>query len=84
MTPTATVMTDCSKYLESLTGSCWAKFCHANPFVASHWRAEADFKILQLLFEAEFHMPVHFDYVSYMKLVMQDTVRLLTARFCPR
>ena len=75
MTQTGTVIGSITSYLSGLKDSAWQRFVHRlRPLLGSHWRAEADFKILQLLFESEFHMPAHFDYVDYIKLVLQDVV----------
>jgi hypothetical protein len=75
MMPTSTLVHNITKYLQNLAeGSFCKRFTHHFPFMKSHWRAEADFKIMQLLFESEFHLPAHFDYVKYMKFVLQDVV----------
>ena len=62
------------EYMAGVESSCWKKFQHKMPFLASQWRHEADFKVLQLLFQMRFHMPAHFDYVQYIKLVLQGVV----------
>ena len=74
MTETSDIMQTVSEYLASLDVSAWKQFLHWIPLVGPAWRADADFKILQMLFQTKFFMPLQFDYVMYMKLVLQDTV----------
>ena len=72
--PTARVLKDTEKYLSDLEGSMWLKFKGALPFFGRAWRKDSDFKVMQLLFQMKFHMPPQFDYVMYLKLVLQDVV----------
>ena len=74
MTQTADIMEDVTRYIKSLETSPWRRFWKRLPIVGNDWRIEVDFKILQLLFETKFHMPVQFDYVVYIKLVLQNIV----------
>ena len=66
-----TVIDDLHFYLGRLTGSRWRRFKHR---FASEWRSDADFKVMELLFKSKFHLPHNFDYVHYIKLVLQDVV----------
>eukprot|EP01043_Picozoa_sp_COSAG02_P016931 COSAG02_NODE_756_length_17532_cov_5.673550_8_plen_954_part_00 len=66
-----TVIDDLNFYLDRLTGSRWRRFKHR---FASDWRNDADFKVMELLFKSKFHLPHNFDYVHYIKLVLQDVV----------
>lgn len=72
--PTTRVFKDTKKFLGDLEGSMWLKFKSALPFFGKAWRKDADFKVMQLLFQIKFHMPPQFDYVMYLKLVLQDVV----------
>jgi hypothetical protein len=72
--PTTRVLKDTEKYLSDLEGSMWLKFKGALPFFGRAWRKDSDFKVMQLLFQMKFHMPPQFDYVMYLKLVLQDVV----------
>ena len=74
MTPTAAVIEDVNYYLDSLQTSGCRQCKHIMPFMATEWRAEADFKIMQLLFKTKFHMPAHFDYVMYIKAILEENV----------
>jgi hypothetical protein len=74
MTPTTTVVEQVKAYLKSLDSSPWRRLKNSLPITSHQWRVEADFKVMQLLFEAQYHLPAHFDYVDYMKLVLQDVV----------
>ena len=74
MKPVATVMDDVTVYLDGLQSSGYKRLKHFLPFVASEWRDEADFKILQLLFKTKFHLHPNFDYVMYVKSVLEDNV----------
>ena len=74
MTPTSVIIADVKFYLESLKKSRWKRFKHWMPFVASSWRNDADFKILALLFKTKFHLESNFDYVMYVKQVLEDVV----------
>ena len=74
MKPVAAVMDDVTVYLDGLQSSGYKRLKHFLPFVASEWRDEADFKILQLLFKTKFHLHPHFDYVMYVKSVLEDNV----------
>ena len=74
MTPTAAVIEDVTYYLDGLQTSGCKRFKHCLPLVATEWRAEADFKIMQLLFKTKFHMPAHFDYVMYIKAILEENV----------
>lgn len=74
MAPTMVVVESVKKYLKSTEGSCWQRFKYRLPIIGHQWRVEADFKFMQLLFETQYHLPMHFDYVDYMKLVLQDVV----------
>jgi hypothetical protein len=71
MVQTSVIMDKVSSYIKGLDNSVWKRFKHRMPFIPSRWRYEADFKVMQLLFERKFHLPLHFDYVEYMKLVLQ-------------
>jgi hypothetical protein len=74
MTPTSVIIADVKFYLEGLPKSRWKRFKHWMPLVASSWRNDADFKILALLFKTKFHLDIHFDYVMYVKQVLEDVV----------
>ena len=74
MMPTSMIMTNVESYMAGVAGGGWPKIAHRIPFLATQWRSEADFKILQLLFSMKFHMPAHFDYVQYINLVLQGVV----------
>ena len=74
MMPTTTVMTRVDSYMAGVASGGLKKIAHKVPFMASQWRHEADFKILQLLFSMKFHMPAHFDYVQYINMVLQGVV----------
>jgi len=74
MTPTVAVMEDVSFYLEGLEKSRWKRIKHSLPFIAKKELAMGDFKVLELLFKKSHHLPSHFDYVMYMKLVLEDVV----------
>ena len=82
MKPTADVMTAVSTYLENVQSSCWKKFLYKMPTRGvmgdSVALAEAEFKILQMLFQVKFHLPVHFDYVQYIKLVLGDVIVMIS------
>jgi len=74
MTQTSEIMKKIDAYLASLDVSCWKRFRHRIPLLKPLWRSDADFKILQMLFGTKFFMPLQFDYVQYMKLVLTETV----------
>jgi hypothetical protein len=74
MKPTVEVVDDVQYYLQSLRTSGCRKLRHFLPFFESDWRDEADFKVLQLLFKTKFHLPHHFDYVMYIKAILEDNV----------
>ena len=74
MTHTSEIMKTIDAYLASLDVSWWKRGLHGIPLLGPAWRSDADFKILQMLFGTKFYMPLQFDYVQYMKLVLQDTV----------
>ena len=72
--PTTKVIKDAKAYLKALDGSAWMKFKAFLPFGGKGWRKDSDFKIMQLLFQLKFHMPPQFDYVMYLKLVLENVV----------
>ena len=72
--PTTKVIKDAKSYLKKLEASPWMKFKACLPFSGTAWRKDADFKIMQLLFQLKFHMPPQFDYVMYLKLVLEGVV----------
>ncbi len=74
MMPTSMIMANIDDYMAAVKKSAWKKFQHKMPFMATQWRHEADFKVLQQLFSTHFHMPAHFDYVQYINLVLQGVV----------
>jgi len=75
MTQTSVIMKRTATHLDAVKHGSWRdKFLHWFPIFGTDWRHEADFKILQLLFELKFHMPVSFDYVSYIKRVLEGIV----------
>lgn len=74
MKPTVKVVDDVMHYLSSVKISFSKKCLHAVPFFATDWRDEADFKLLQLLFKYKFVLPNHFDYVMYIKAILEDNV----------
>ena len=65
------VIEDVYFYLERLETSRWKRFKHR---FSSGWRDDADFKMMELLFKSKFHLPHNFDYVHYIKLVLEDVV----------
>ena len=64
MMPTSMVMAHVDDYMAGVAASGWKRFQHKMPFMATQWRHEADFKVLQQLFSTHFHMPRNFDYVQ--------------------
>lgn len=74
MTQTATIMEGVQRHVDSIKGSARSRLKHSVPIFGQAWRAEAEFKILQLLFETKFRMSVQFDYVAYIKVVLQGVV----------
>lgn len=74
MMPTSMIMARVDDYMAGVKSSAWKKLQHKIPFMATQWRHEADFKVLQQLFSTHFHMPAHFDYVQYINLVLQGVV----------
>ena len=74
MMPTSMVMAHVDDYMAGVAASSWKRFQHKMPFMATQWRHEADFKVLQQLFSTHFHMPRHFDYVQYINRVLQGVV----------
>ena len=72
MTETSLIMRQLSGYLDGVETSFWLKVKQMMPL--GHWHDDADFKVLQMLFKNKFHLPAHFDYVQYIKLVLGDTV----------
>lgn len=42
--------------------------------IGKHWRAEADFKVVELLFKTKFYLDRTFDYNKYLELVLEDVV----------
>lgn len=74
MMPTSMVMARVDDYMAGVAASGWKRFQHKMPFMATQWRHEADFKVLQQLFSTHFHMPRNFDYVQYINLVLQGVV----------
>jgi len=71
---TPQVIKEIKAYLELLEVSKWEKFKEFFPFVNLTWRRDADFKVMQLLFQTKFHLPLQFDYVMYIKLVLEEVV----------
>ena len=41
--------------------------------IGKHWRAEADFKVVELLFKTKFYLDRTFDYNKYLELVLEDS-----------
>lgn len=74
-TPTAEVIDSVQRSLDKLRASTptWERFKTRLPY-AARWHSDADFKVLQLLFQSKFHLPLSFDYVMYIKLVLEDVV----------
>ena len=65
------VVQQLESYLETAHSSCFRNLKHK---LFTDWRAESDFKILQLLFECKFHLHPNFDYVMYIKGVLEANV----------
>lgn len=42
--------------------------------IGQHWRAEADFKVVELLFKTKFYLDRTFDYNRYLAFVLEDVV----------
>ena len=72
MKPTVEVKDDIVHYLHTVETSYCKRFRHVLP--GTDWRDEADFKLLQLLFKIKFDLPGHFDYVMYIKAVLEKNV----------
>jgi hypothetical protein len=62
LTMTAEVIEDVESHLEKVRQSSFEQLKAKLPFSAD-WRSDADFKVLQLLFQTKFHLPLTFDYV---------------------
>jgi Ca2+-binding EF-hand superfamily protein len=60
-------------YFKSQEGSTWAKFKHLLAW-SEHYRDEADFKAVQMLFKSKFHLGRNFDYMQYVKYVLETNV----------
>lgn len=54
--------------------------------IGQHWRTEADFKAVELLFKTKFYLDRNFDYNRYLAFVLEDVVvhlsELVRARDC--
>lgn len=74
MKPVFQVVDDVEHYLGKVEESATKRCLHAVPFFTPRWRDEADFKLLQLLFKIKFHLPARFDYVMYIKAVLENNV----------
>jgi hypothetical protein len=77
LSPTSDVMESVKNHLDSLEGSVWNRIKQRVPMLATNWRAEADFKLLQMLFKIKYHLPDSFDYVQYINMRLQDVVILM-------
>ena len=42
--------------------------------IGKHWRLEADFKVVEMLFKTKFYLDRTFNYNRYLELVLEDTV----------
>lgn len=42
--------------------------------LGKHWRSEADFKVVELLFKTKFYLDRTFDYNKYLSFVLEDVV----------
>jgi hypothetical protein len=73
MKPVGQISNDVTAYLERVKGSCWRHFRHKIS-LSHRWRDESDFKVLQLLFQGKFHLHPKFDFVMYIKEVLEDNI----------
>jgi Ca2+-binding EF-hand superfamily protein len=60
-------------YFRSVESSGWTKFKHYVSW-SEHYRDEADFKAVELLFKSKFHLRRNFDYMHYVKCVLETNV----------
>jgi hypothetical protein len=74
MKPAVEVVEDVEYYLGKVHDNNFTRCLHVLPFFKADWRDEADFKLLQLLFKVKFHLPGHFDYVMYIKAILEKHV----------
>jgi hypothetical protein len=71
MTSVHNVCLDIEEHLETIKVSAWARLKHST---SSEWRAQADFKLVELLFKTKFHLEKNFDYMMYAKSVLEKNV----------
>ena len=71
MTPVHTVCVAVEDHLEEIKTSRFAWLRHT---FSSEWRAQADFKLVELLFKTKFHLQRNFDYMMYAKSVLEGNV----------
>ena len=74
MKSTEQVTADLSSFLEILRTSTWQKILFYTPIVKDHFRDEADFKVVELLFKTKYHLGKDFDYVMYIKFFLEKIV----------
>ena len=75
------IVGDLEKNLPPDKPTCGQRFKHATESliketlgVGKHWRKDADFKVVELLFKTKFYLSRSFDYNQYLALVLEDVV----------